>query len=385
MSKLTHINYLGQGNGLPPKISRFRKGTIESTEDPLFLTFYLDFSPTVANQFMKGDPFTFNSLLMDMDDIKLEYDITNIPRKLEISAIEYLSRTENSLPSANPGGFAQNLRSFQMLLKNTYEAAPWYFQSITGINDLWKLSTSPIDVNKKVTLTINTLESVDMRIIQMANFYRNAVYNKTTRSYRVPENMRQFAFDLYLFEIRNLKEYSLFSKSPSSFTNGMHYVKFKCKMCEFDFNDTLAGGNTPVDIKAFTEEKPFSTSFKINVGLAIEDSEFAEASDITLDPASIDLGIFSGAVTSLGNQARRQITNLTRIPARVIGAITNEIQSTVTNVVLGNAYSGQRRDIVNIDGAVNEIGRVFEGPAGRISPRGPAPTNRNELGRRSGG
>ena len=353
MSNQTHINYIGQGRGLPSKINRFRIGSIESDEDPLYLTFYLDFSPTVANNFLKGDPFAFNSLLMDMDSVDLTYAIDKVPDALEISTIEYLSRLENALPSANPSGFAQNLRSFQMLLKNTYEAAPWYFQSITGVADLWKISTSTTDVNKKITLTINTLESVDMRILQMANFYRNAIYNKTTRSYRVPENMRQFAFDLYLFEIRNLKDFATFSKDTSPFTSGVHYIKFKCKMCEFDFNETLAGGNTPVDIKAYTEDKPFSTSFKIHVGLAIEDSSFVSAEDITLDPASFDLGIFSGAATSLVNQTRRQLTNLTRVPARIIGAVVNEIQSTVTNVVLGNAYSNQRRDIVDVSGAVN--------------------------------
>jgi hypothetical protein len=303
---------------------------------------------------------------------------------MEISTIQYLSRLENQTITQNPNGFAKTLRRFQTLLKNTYEAAPWYFQSITGISDLWKLSTSTADVNKKVTLTINTLESVDMRILQMANFYRSAIYNKSTRSYNVPDNLRYFAFDLYLFEIRNLKDFSVFSKSTSPFTNGNHYIKFKCKMCEFDFSETLSGGNTPIDIKSYTEDKPFSTSFKIHVNLAQEDSVFTEAGDITLDPASIDLGIFSGAVDSLANQARRQVTNLTRIPARVIGAVVNELQSTVTNLALGNAYSGQRRDFINIDRATNSIGQVFEGPGGRVSPRGPAPTDRDELGRRSG-
>ena len=378
MSKQTHINYLGQGSAMPSKMNRFRKGTISSNEDPVYLTFFMDFSPSVANNFL-GDPFKFNSLLMDMDETNLDYSLTTVPKALEISTIEYLARSENKKP--NESASASSLRKFQTLLNNTYSAAPWYFQSVTGISDLWKMSTATADVNKKVTLTVNCLESVDLRIIQMADNYRKAVYNKDTRSYRVPENMRQFAFDLYLFEIRNLKDFSTFSKTTSEFTNGNHYIKFRCKMCEFDFSETLAGGNTPVDVKTYTEDKPFSTSFKIHIGWAIEDSTYAEVDSITLDGASINLGVFSGAVNSLANQARRQITNLTRVPARIIGAVVNELQSTVTNLALGNAYSSQRRDIVNIDNLTGSIGQVFEGSGGRVSPRGPASTSTDELGR----
>jgi hypothetical protein len=391
MSNRTHINYLGQGSALPSKINRFRKGSIKSSEDPVYLTFFMDFDPSTSETFHPvGDPFKFNSLLMDMEETSYSWDIKNVPQALEISAIEYLSRFENVMPGDLTGlvdnvkSSADALRQFQVILNNTYSAAPWYFQSITGISDLWKIATSTTDVNKKITLTVNCQESVDLRILQMADYYRKAVYNTETRSYKLPENLRMFSFDLYLFEIRNLKDFSTFSKSTSEFTNGNHYIKFKCKMCEFDFSETLAGGNTPIDVKAYTEDKPFNTSFKIHVNWVREDSEYQNIDLIKLDGASPNFGIFSGAVDSLVNQGRRQLTNLTRIPARVVGAVINEIQSTVTNLALGNAYSGQRRDIVDINPATQSIGQVFEGPGGRVSPRGPAPTDRDELGRRSG-
>lgn len=385
MSNRTHINYLGQGSAMPSKINRFRKGSINSNEDPVYLTFFMDFDPaTTETSHPAGDTFKFNSLLTDMDSASHSWDITKVPQVLEISALEYLSRLENIMPSGDGSSSADLLRRFQIILNNTYSAAPWYFQSISGISDLWKIATSTTDVNKKITLTVNCLESVDLRILQMADYYRKAVYNTETRSYKLPENLRMFSFDLYLFEIRNLKDFSAFSKSTSEFTGGNHYVKFKCKMCEFDFSETLAGGNTPIDMKSYTEDKPFSTSFKIHVNWVREDSIYQDVDLIKLDPAAPNFGIFNGAVNSLVNQGRRQLTNLTRIPARIVGAVVNELQTTVTNAVLGNAYSGQRRDIINIDPTVQTIGQVFEGPGGRVSPRGPAPTDRDELGRRSG-
>ena len=384
MINRTHINYLGQLTAMPSNMNRFRKGSINSNEDPVYLTFFMDFDPsTTETSHPVGDPFKFNSLLTDMETSTYTWDIKNVPQQLEISAIEYLSRLENVKPGGGSSS-ADLLRQFQVILNNTYSAAPWYFQSISGVSDLWKIATSTTDVNKKVTLTVNCLESVDLRILQMADYYRKAVYNTETRSYKLPENLRMFSFDLYLFEIRNLKDFSTFSRSTSEFTSGNHYIKFKCKMCEFDFSETLAGGNTPIDLKSYTEDKPFSTSFKIHVNWVREDSEYQAVDLIRLDPATPNFGIFNGAVDSLVNQGRRQLTNLTRIPARIIGSVINEIQSTVTNLALGNAYSGQRRDIINIDPATRAIGQVFEGPGGRVSPRGPAPTDRDELGRRSG-
>jgi hypothetical protein len=368
MSRQTHINFLGQGSGLPVKINRFRKGSIESNEDPLFLTFFMDFDPSVGD--LHPEPLAFNSLLSDMLDtdaaLTERVNLEQVPTGFEISTLEYLKRAYNQ----TDGGPAKELRKFQTLLNNIYSASPWYFQTISGVSDLWKKATNVTDASKKVTLTIGCNESVDMKILQLADYYRKAIFDQRAMAYRVPDNLRKFAFDLYLFEIRNLKDFSAFSKNVSEFTNGAHYIKFKCKMCEFDFSETLQGGATAVDLKSFAEEKPFATTFKINIEWVSEDSFYQEAGAIALDTASPNFGIFQGAVNSVTSQINRKLTNLSRVPARVIGAVVNEIQNTVENVALGNAYSGRYDDIIRTGGITDAIGRVYQ-PRPRVAPIGP--------------
>jgi len=386
MAQNQHINFVGQGTGLPFGINKFRKGTVNSTEDPLYLTFFLDFSPTVAD--LKHEMIAFNSLLMDMESTDINnFDLSKRPDNVENSTLEYLQRAENK--TIEDGQFlgvatsrAEHLRKFQTILNNTYSNAPWFFQQISGISDLWKKATAVTEGHKKVTLTVNCLESVDMRILQMADAYRKAVYNSRTLSYFVPDNMRYFAFDLYLFEIRNLKEFSTFSKDTSKFTDGAHYIKFKCKMCEFDFSETLSGGPTAVDFKAYTDEKAFEPSFKIDIGWVEEDSLYQDAHLIAADVAIPNFGILNGAIDSISNQVQRQITNIARIPARVIGSVVNEFQTTVESVALGNAYAGLRPNLVNLSPLTEAIGSVYTPRS--TSPIGPPPPGPTDLGKAGG-
>lgn len=374
----THINFIGQGSGMPVKMNRFRKGSIKSTEDPLFLTFFMDFSPTTGD--LSHESISFNSLLSDMGlDSKEPIDLNSVPSKLEISTLEYLQRAENTLLGASPNSSAQHLRTFQNILDNTYQSAPWFFQQVAGVGDLWKRATNTIEGTKKVSLTVTCLESVDMRIIQMADAYRKAIYNQKTLSYKVPDNLRYFSFDLYLFEIRNLKSFETFSKETSEFTDGNHYVKFKCKMCEFDFSETMNGGATATDMRAYTDDKPFGPTFKINVGWVEEDSVYQESVGIASDLAMPNFGIFNGAIDSLSNQVTRQITNLARIPARVIGSVINEVQTTVTGVSLGNAYSGQRDNLIDLTNVTRAIGSVYTPRTAPVGPN-PGPTDLGKVG-----
>jgi hypothetical protein len=385
MSNPTFINFLGQGDRLPTVMNYFRKGSIYANEDPLYLTFFLDFNPSV------GDPhpetIAFNSLLMDMEPTAArEVNLANSPTGFELSTLEYLQRAYNQTYVSAKDGPAGNLRKFQTILNNMYQETPWYFQSVSGISDLWKKSMEVGDVGKKVTLTVTCNESVDMRLIQMADFYRNAIYDKRARAYRVPDNLRKFSFDLYLFEIRDLKVFqnSTRKRETSIFTNGNHFIKFKCKMCEFDFSDILQGGQNAVDSKSFIEDRPFTTQFKINIDWVSEDSSYQEIEAVLKDVSSpiasrlgdsaigsneANFGILSGAVQSATSQVTRQLTNISRVPSRIIGAILNEIQTTIEGKVLGNVYDGRYGPIISTSGLVNDIGQVYTPP--RRSPVGP--------------
>jgi len=117
MSNPTFINFLGQGDRLPTVMNYFRKGSIYANEDPLYLTFFLDFNPSV------GDPhpetIAFNSLLMDMEPTAArEVNLANSPTGFELSTLEYLQRAYNQTYVSAKDGPAGNLRKFQTILNN---------------------------------------------------------------------------------------------------------------------------------------------------------------------------------------------------------------------------------------------------------------------------
>ena len=383
MSNPTFINFLGQGNRLPTVMNYFRKGSVYSNEDPLYLTFFLDFNPGVGDA--HPETIAFNSLLMDMEPTAAsEVHLATSPTGFEISTLEYLQRAYNQTTVESKNGPAGNLRKFHTLLNTLYQETPWYIQSISGVADLWKKSMEVGDVGKKVTLTVSCNESVDMRILQMADYYRNAIYDKRGRAYRVPDNLRKFAFDLYLFEIRNLKTVDGFlgRRETSEFTDGNHYVRFRCKMCEFDFSDTMQGGQTAVDIKSFTEDRPFAPTFKIHVEWVSEDSSYQAVEAITKDFSTpLDLGILSGAAQSLTSQINRQVTNIARVPGKVIGSVINEIQTAIEGNALGNVYSGRYNPIIPTTGITNAIGQIYT-KTPRRAPIGPP--NPQDLGTAGG-
>lgn len=388
-NNISNINFIGQNDDstrAPINVNTFRKA-IRNNEDPLYLTFFMDFSPSVADAV--PEPIIFNSLLMDMEpqSAAAKVELGKAPTGFELSTLEYLQRAYNEeLTATTADGPALYLRKFHTILNDLYQMTPWYFQSISGIADLWKKSMEVGDVGKKATLTVTCNESVDMRILQLADNYRKAIYDKASRAYRVPDNLRKFSFDLYLFEIRDIKSFqtSTGKRETSLFTNGAHYIKFKCKLCEFDFTDTLQGGQTAVDVKSYSEDRPFTTTFKIHVEWVAEDSSYQEVIATVKDPVlpptemqgragSYDEsngGIFSAALTSVSSQISRKVMDLGRVPSRVLGALTNELQVALTSKVFGNVYSGQYAPVVKTGGITGAIDNVYNTP--RRAPVGPA-------------
>src|ERR1035437_7230863 len=102
-------------------INKFHKGfianTAAGTEDPTYLgfSFVFDFAPVGRNQEtgQTDDP-------LFTEDANLE------------SAIRYLKAT--GYPNR-----AVMLQKFKKLLQTINEQTPWFFQTLSGVNDLWKI------------------------------------------------------------------------------------------------------------------------------------------------------------------------------------------------------------------------------------------------------
>lgn len=299
--------------GIRNKTDNFRKGVFtDPYDEPVFLTFSIDF------------------WFENVDSALANHSIWESPLfgETENSAINFLS-------SRGYSDKANNIKVFKEILRYLTFDAPWYFQSISGLKEMWKKATDVEKANKGATLTIETLEAVDLRITELADIYRNAVYDKVYMRERIPDNLRWFSMDIYVAEARNLRyrfpgigqnTANLFGINTAAVGNILGggneisnvldqygYVKFKCRQCEFDFSDTFAGGSS---LNVATPTTPSTNSFKVNVGYFEEESKYPDGSRLYDDyHASIVRNPWSGR--SVGTAAKNLGSFLSGLP--VIG------------------------------------------------------------------
>lgn len=280
--------------GVQAKADSFRKGyLLDAYDQPTYLSFAIDF------RFEQTNPVISDGLWASPLFEKGGANNTN-------SAQTYLG-------SSGHKDKEENLVKFKSILEYLTFNAPWYFQSISGLDGLWKNATNMKSGNKSGTvLTIDTLEAIDLRITEIANLYRTAIYDKQSMRERVPDNLRWFAMDIYIAEARNIRYEPLtqFSNMTSAMgintgalntvatqlTSGLGsfipdadlgnpmkqfgYIKFKCRQCEFDFTSSFAGGQKMSVIPGQTAN---TNSFNINVGYFEEESEYHDSSKLSDD------------------------------------------------------------------------------------------------------
>ena len=111
------------------------------------------------------------------------------------SAEDYLF----SIGSVNRIGY---LRSFKQFLYKFQTEAPWYFQKIGGAENLFKVTP---EVNSKVDTMLNfeCLESVDLRMSMLGDFYRLAAWDFERHREVLPYNLRTFRMRIHVMEMRH--------------------------------------------------------------------------------------------------------------------------------------------------------------------------------------
>jgi hypothetical protein len=247
------------------------------------------------------------------------------------SAIDFLI---NRGYSANANG----MKTFKEILRYLTFNAPWYFQSIEGLNNFWKAGTNTVGANKSksAVLNIKTLEAVDLRITELADIYRNSIYDKVYQRERVPDNLRWFSMDIYLAEARNIRyrlpgigqnTANLFGVNTAAIGNILGggniisnvleqygYIKFKCRQCEFDFSESFAPGNAPISVGIAKE--PLMNSFKINVGYFEEESKYTDGTKLYDDAIKTDINN-PWSLRNVGSDVTRAGSFLSGLP--VIG------------------------------------------------------------------
>jgi len=102
------------------------------------------------------------------------------------------------------------IRGFRNGLDFINKHCPYYFQSVTGLETLLKTPIhnyhkAAASLKRAGTLTVDCLESIDMRISALAELYRKAIYDYTNHRVMLPENLRKFRMWMVVTEIRNIQ------------------------------------------------------------------------------------------------------------------------------------------------------------------------------------
>jgi len=206
----------------------------------------------------------------------------------------------------------QMLQAFKNGINFINKECPYYFQSLSGLDNLLKVDIKNYHKaggapKRTGTLTIDCLESIDMRVFSLAELYRKAVYDYTYHRIMVPENLRKFRMWLVITELRNIqltygvndllnpftipsvsqaanfldsfnsqtglldKVQGIYDKSTKetpdastigTYSMGPYTFIYQFDQCEFDFDSTYPSYGT-IDAKG---GQAVNTSFKIHVG-----------------------------------------------------------------------------------------------------------------------
>ena len=161
----------------------------DGIQDPTYMSFKLDFFPDGGNSY-PDDLYSSGGLFR-----KIASGNSPDTYSLNDSAAEYLARIGSPMRQ-------QYLEIFISLLSKLQENAPWYFQSITGLGDLYKIDPAMNFRGKDKVLSIECLESIDLRMTLLADLYRNLAFEVEGMREVLPINLRTFSMKVHVLEFR---------------------------------------------------------------------------------------------------------------------------------------------------------------------------------------
>lgn len=352
--------------GIQNKVNTFRKGImLDRYDEPTWLNFAIDF------RFEEAAPF---------GDILWTSPLFAKPES-STSAQRYFG-------SVGHKDKENQIKVFKEILEYITFNAPWYFQTITGLDKMWARGTDIVAGAKSAVLTIGTLEAIDLRITQLANLYRGAIFDKTHLKERLPDNLQWFAMDIYIAEARNLR-YTLggaggaladtfginlqggnnfatqLGNAGSAFSSELDvasvlkqfgYVKFKCRQCTFDFSTSFAGGSS---VGVSPGKEPATNTFNINVGYFEEESEYQDGTKLVDDPSISDVNN-PWSIRNVNAQGANFLNSASNLPivGRALGGASDQLQASL-EAIGGLINPGLARATQFIRPGIKNLGNIY--------------------------
>ena len=196
-----------------------------------------DFRKSKTSKFKFQDP-TYLSFVMLFDFT----DSINSPFLSE-PAESFLAKLSNG--GAESDYYAEKLealQNFKKALKTINNEMPWYWQGIAGLEKIQQWDpTKPYIGGDEATLTISTLESINLPIAGLMHLYRKATFDERKWTWVLPANLRKFRMYVYVTEVRTIQNMPSLSftgvrdkNSGIAGQSARPYFMFGLKFCEFD-------------------------------------------------------------------------------------------------------------------------------------------------------
>jgi hypothetical protein len=222
-------------------LSGFKLNDQGKNEDPTYLGFSMDFDfgllgidreygTPVSPLFKDGSYDNTDSLNIFG---QLQYSFRSRTQKdiLFYSAQTYLENRETSIIAntfpISGGKRSQMLKQFKILLRDITKNQPWFFQSIEGLDSLYKVARggfqdqdkdSEFNPSRAATITVTTLESLNLRITALADLYNHATFDFINMRETVPRNLRRFRMYIYVTDLRNFFKTNRLINSSTTLT-----------------------------------------------------------------------------------------------------------------------------------------------------------------------
>jgi len=282
----------------------------------------------------------------------------------EPSAVGYLEKIGES-------DRANYLRAFIQGIREINANRPYYWQTITGVDEAWKsladMGPDPYVGSKDdAGITIACLEAVDLKITALFSLYKLAVYDAAYKRFVLPKNLRYFDVDVRVAEIRQFKR-TINALSASSrgdrFNNNdsvpaADIVGNNSTFVTFRFTDCMwvpAECGKVFDSVSNAGGEVASTSIKWSYSNIIIDAQFAGYEQSLLDSKPQNSGPLSSS--DRRNKNRDQLLQFARnqvnqVSQQALTAATNIAERAVLaqaqGLLFGNVHGGVQNQITNI-------------------------------------
>tara|TARA_R110001592_G_scaffold220637_2_gene475299 strand:+ start:762 stop:2105 length:1344 start_codon:yes stop_codon:yes gene_type:complete len=275
------------------------------------------------------------------------------------------------------------LVDFKSLLQKLNSEYPWYFQSIEGLGDAWKRDLSKPKFTKEIT--INCLESIDLRVTGLMDLYRKITIDFKNRRYILPENLRKFEMTVKIYDFRDFGttttgikrleglgiDVSALSGSPFLKDASMNesflgaesltdrtQISFDLSHCEFEANDSgeifsTISNATPTmveqKIKIKYQNIEENNLYKILTALGNHDKNYYVRDYLQSELQAFGSGsVGDASAPQAGNFIKDAIAALASgVAANVSKRAANALKSKLNSLLLGNVYGISPLKVIN--------------------------------------